>query len=92
MLGDERLAYEALEAIREIDRLSCKTTDGKRYGPGSKVYYVDPVGHVQGLYVVVSFRDDSSRPEPVYCPYPVYSTPDAAAGAVDSHRGGEAAN
>ena len=57
---------------------NCRTADGQPYGPGSKVYYIDPTGYVQGLDVGVSFRTDSSVPEPVYHPYPVYSSREAA--------------
>lgn len=57
---------------------SCRTADGQPYGPGSKVYYRDPTGYVQSLDVGVSFKTDSSSPEPVYHPYPVYSSREAA--------------
>ena len=62
----------------ELENATGKTADGKRYGRSSKVWYRDPTGYSQSLDVGLSFRTDSSVPEPVYCPYPVYSTREAA--------------
>jgi len=69
--------------ITEVERLGAivekqrTTEDGVPFGPGSKVYYVDPCGHVQGLDVGLRFQTDSSIPDMVYSPYPIYSTREA---------------
>ena len=54
------------------------TKDGKPYGNGSKVFYIDATGYIQGLDVGLCFRTDSSVPSQVYHPYPVYSSHEAA--------------
>jgi len=76
---------DALQAT--VDRLHAMlgvTTDGETYGRSSKVYYVDPTGFVQGLDVSFRFSTDDSVPDPVFWPYPVYSTRAAAEAAKGS--------
>jgi hypothetical protein len=60
------------EAARVIERFTGRTADDERFGYGDKVYYVDPVGYVQGLDVSFSFKTDDSCPGMVYYPYPIY--------------------
>ena len=78
---DLRLALEIerLRAIVDRVNLGCgKTIDGKHYAPGDKVFYVDPCGEIQGLDVGMKYRTDSSVPEQVDWPHPVFSTREAA--------------
>jgi hypothetical protein len=54
------------------------TVDGQLYGKGSKVFYRDLTGCIQGLDVRLAFATDASVPEIVFCPRMVYSTAEAA--------------
>jgi len=75
----QRTTIERLKA--ELAQRTGVTADGVSYGRGSKVFYRDPTGYVQGLDVGLRFRTDSSVPEIVYSPYPVFSTREAAEAA-----------
>ncbi len=69
--GDDAIIIAA--GIKLLLKMMAVTTDGQRYGRGSKVYYIDPVGYVQSLDVGLKFQTDSSAPEQVYYPYPVFA-------------------
>lgn len=81
LINEERMAYLAKGLLHDYDELvkahdrkkSLLTADGEAKYAGDKVYYVDPAGFVQGLDIGISFRTDSSVPETVYHPYPVYA-------------------
>ena len=77
-------------ALDEIDRLRPAvefTGDGVPIVPRSKVYYIDPVGYIQGLDVGRRmFATDSTVPSDVYTwPRYVYSTHEAAEAAREAN-------